>query len=190
MDCELTAVGDGGAPKVSSVGKRGNLLVYFTWLGGDGWAIGCHAVFDEGLVDQLDALCVRRIVRRNREINAHRPVNLNIDESGGNNLPAEVDNSIWHRKFIVETSLRIDDHTSARIDPEILLNQLSIVGEPAVCEFDEHLGSSGFVVCGELGSGGRLDNHDLLYRWRGARLHRASDMLLCDESGDRWGVHD
>jgi hypothetical protein len=30
-----------------------------------------------------------------------------------------------------------------------------------------------------------MDNHDLLYRWRGAGLHRASDMFLCDESGDQ-----
>jgi hypothetical protein len=141
VDCELTRVGDGGAPTVSyHLEKEDNLLVYFTWLGGDCRAISCHAVFDEGLVDQFDALCVGRIVGRNREVNAHGPIDLNVDKPRGNNLPAEVDNAIWHRKFIIETSLRIDDHTSTGIDPEVLLNQLSIVSEPAVCEFDEHLG--------------------------------------------------
>lgn len=113
-------------------------LIEIAWLGGDGRTIRSHAVFNKGLIDELDTLRIGCIVRRNREINTHGPVDLNVDKPRSNNLPAEIDNAIGHGKFIVETCLRIDDDASARIDPKIVLKQFSIAGKSAIGEFDQH----------------------------------------------------
>ena len=106
------------------------------WLRSDGRTIGCHAVLDKSLVDELDALGI--IIRRSREIHAHGSIDLNVDKPGGNDLPAQIDDAIWRGQFIVETCLRIDDDAPRRIDPEILLNQVSIASKSAVGEFDQH----------------------------------------------------
>ena len=93
-------------------------------------------MLDKDLVDEFYALCI--IIRRSREIYAHGPIDLNIDKPGGNDLPVEIDDAIGHAKFIVEACLRIDNDAARRIDPEILLNQVSIASKSAVGKFDQH----------------------------------------------------
>src|SRR5271170_2703188 len=103
------------------------------------WTIRGDAVFDKSFIDEFDTLGITIIVRRDREIHSHSSVNLNINKSRRNNLAAEIDDTIWHRKVVVENFLRIDNDTFSRVNPKILFYQNPIDSKSTISEFDEHI---------------------------------------------------
>jgi len=125
------------------------ILVDFWSLTCEGRTIRRDAVLDKSAIDEFDTFSVSFACLGNRKVHSHCSVDLNVDISRSKDLAAEIYDSIWHTELIVKHLLRVDDDALGRVDPQVLLDQLSIGGKSAIRKFDEH----GMILVK------RLDNH-------------------------------
>lgn len=81
------------------------------------------------------------------EIKPLRAVQLHIQQTGGQDAAAQIDDLIGAEVQLVEGDLVAEDFAGARVDPEVLFKEVSVVGseEAAVGEFGDAGGCGSFA---------------------------------------------
>lgn len=123
-----------------------HLPVYLRSGAHNGREVGGDTGAGEALVDHAQAIVIfLRCLLRDGEVEPLRAVQLHVDQPWRENAAAEVDDFIGRQVQAVEDLLVAEDLAGARVDPEILLDQVPALDEAAVGELGDARGIHGLA---------------------------------------------